>query len=187
MKIDQQELRDLWKLDEILEEAVEQQRSPWNIKSWEANKCAKAKFLVESRDGLRKPSTTVPQCPRLSLEVEGRHDLPLAVDGGELAGDLAEAGGVERRVRERSLNSVERVEVIHTHRERSSFRDTEQLLDAQVLYRVPGTTNRVIDAIGVAQNILATSGRSEAPCVGAEQNRRRSFTLEELGDLAVVS
>ena len=183
MKIDQQELRDLWKLDEILEEAVEQQRSPWNIKSWEANKCAKAKFLVESRDGLRKPSTTVPQCPRLSLEVEGRHDLPLTVDGGELAGDLAEAGGVERRVRERSLDAVERVEVVHAHGERGSFRDTEQLLDAQVLYRVPGTTNRVVDAIGVAQHILAAG---VGPCVGAEQNRRRPFAHKELRDLIVV-
>src|ERR1700761_2670035 len=184
MKIDQQELRDLWKLDEILEEAVEQQRSPWNIKSWEAKKCAKAKFLVESRDGLRKPSTTVPQCPRLSLEVEGRHDLPLTVDGGEFAGDLAEVGGTERCGREGSLNTIECVEVIHAHRERGSFGDAEDLLDAQVLHRIPGAANRVIDAIGVAQHILAAS---VGPSPGAEQPRRRTLAFKEPRDLTVVA
>src|ERR1700721_1822635 len=121
---------------------------------------------------------------QLSLEVEGGLDLSLAVDGRELGGDLAEVGGAEGGSRKRSLNAVERIEVVHAYSERASFSNTEYLLDAQVLHRIPGTANRVVDAPSVAQNILAAR---VAPGVGAEQQRRRPSSLKELFDLTVVT
>src|ERR1700679_33251 len=120
----------------------------------------------------------------LSLEVEGGLDLSLAIGGGEFGGDLAEVGGAERLGRERSLNAVERVEVVHAHSERGSLCDVEQFLGTQVLHGVPGTANRVVVAFGVAQHILAAG---VAPGVGAEQQRRGYFALKELWDLAVVT
>src|SRR6185437_15594991 len=118
------------------------------------------------------------------LEVEGGLDLSLAVDGRELRGDLAKVGGAKRGGRERRLHTVERIEVVYAHRERGSLGDAEQLLDAQVLHRVPGAAHRVVSAPGIPQHILAAG---VTPGVGAEQQRRRSFALEEPRDLTVVS
>src|SRR6185312_4845474 len=102
------------------------------------------------------------------LEVESGLDLSLAVDGRKLRGDLAKVGGAKRGGRERRLDAVERVEVVHTHGEGGSLGDTEQLLDAQILHRVPGTANRVIRAPCITQHILAAG---ITPGVGAEQLR----------------
>src|SRR6202041_1163160 len=64
----------------------------------------------------------------VGLEVEDSLNLSLAVAARELAVDQAEVGGGDTGAREGRLRTVECVEVVHPHRERTALGDTEHLL-----------------------------------------------------------